>query len=1194
MLMKKDNGGWRILMILIVTTLLSTILASFAGATTTGTTIFFNIGAVADISVFDTSPPFNSSLESTDTIEIGANVTGPYTIDTVLAYITFPNTTTIVLNLTHSVGDRYNTSFTLPNITGPYNITYFANDSYSNKNDTETTQFTAIDTDTAPDVINILPLNASYDTNGKAVFRYRVNHTTTIDNCTLLINGTARATDTHINLHEVSIFNEDNLPGGTLLWNVLCIDNFGNTGTSENWTLYIDYPSGTDNETLIINETVQNAHGQFISATIELIDLGSGEIDVQTSSGELKNISAGVYDIKIRPLDLTIHEILIHNYTVTRNITEIMDLDNFTVTLYDFVNTYAIQPKISGYEYVNITVTAVTGDAFLCYEWDFANQNCTSNRWIKVADFPPGQNYTVQFGSGTVGFMESNYTINWIDATDGFVFNNQVQVKENGTRVDVEIVPFDSTIIKNITVRTHNKINISNDLKLGLTSNITGWPHNTLVDPTALDFGNFTVYKVANGTSLWKCYNYSDSQEICHEDLVYDRTLTPGTIYRLDITPLDPVFIEQPDDINGTDTFIYEGTPSTTYGTNTQMRINGESGNNSRAMLLWNISDLQPGLSITDARMELYKTSGEPNDLSIDAVRVTGDWPEDGIAWNNRSGYSSYIYDNVIVNDTDGWYLWNITGLVSEWYDSIEQNQGLYLKASTEDAGITNKVKRFWSSDYLADPSLRPKLTITIGPKVTLNTPAADTNIETEADASSITFNCSAKTNATLTSIALYITNSTGEAFALNSTTAITGTENSSSWTYDVSIGSYVWNCIVLDSEGKTDWGDLNRSLTISQYDVHPPINPGCSGCTPPDKPTCKEDWSCDEWTECFNGQESRTCEDVNSCGTWEYRPITKRNCYIPCDTEWKCTEWSECSASGTQERGCTDLQDCRIFRGMPETSRGCGYSHCNDRITNYDETGVDCGGSCPACEKARIIEIAETAESNILCTLHPLLVLILLLMIILTRGHTTPKNEKTVFAIANGTMATLLVIFMIPWFGFSQGICMAIADNMLLIDEIIVFLSGTFSIVLVEGIAYLILKKIYAEKGEVERSKPHSKRLYIILFVLTVLIAITTISLIFNTFFTKFIYPVEELGASTGLPLMVLYIPLLISLMTLAVILIRDLFNHLQPKTPLPQKKAESDVRISSARRHKQRNTPYQKAHLKTSPKLIKRRKKR
>ncbi len=82
------------------------------------------------------------------------------------------------------------------------------------------------------------------------------------------------------------------------------------------------------------------------------------------------------------------------------------------------------------------------------------------------------------------------------------------------------------------------------------------------------------------------------------------------------------------------------------------------------------------------------------------------------------------------------------------------------------------------------------------------------------------------------------------------------------------------------------------------------------------------------------------------------------------CEENWNCTEWQECTINGTQSRTCTDLNSCGTNSTKPPESRECDYiPTCNDGVQNGIETDVDCGGNCPPCEQG------ESCEQNDDCT---------------------------------------------------------------------------------------------------------------------------------------------------------------------------------------------------------------------------------
>jgi len=132
-------------------------------------------------------------------------------------------------------------------------------------------------------------------------------------------------------------------------------------------------------------------------------------------------------------------------------------------------------------------------------------------------------------------------------------------------------------------------------------------------------------------------------------------------------------------------------------------------------------------------------------------------------------------------------------------------------------------------------------------------------------------------------------------------------------------------------------------------------------------KTDCFEAWSCTDWSICQNGQQNRTCIDLNSCGTEEEMPAENQSCQEAggvepeepeepdtepeiCQEDWQCTDWSICS-NQLQTRTCTDTNDCGTEEEKPGESRECdvvGGSEEEPEIIyreTYIVTGTNQGG---------------------------------------------------------------------------------------------------------------------------------------------------------------------------------------------------------------------------------------------------------
>jgi hypothetical protein len=57
-------------------------------------------------------------------------------------------------------------------------------------------------------------------------------------------------------------------------------------------------------------------------------------------------------------------------------------------------------------------------------------------------------------------------------------------------------------------------------------------------------------------------------------------------------------------------------------------------------------------------------------------------------------------------------------------------------------------------------------------------------------------------------------------------------------------------------------------------------IDENCDGMDP-SCPECDENWTCTGWSECMNGEQTRTCEDSNGCGTTASKPAQAQVCAI-------------------------------------------------------------------------------------------------------------------------------------------------------------------------------------------------------------------------------------------------------------------------------------------------------------------------
>jgi hypothetical protein len=90
---------------------------------------------------------------------------------------------------------------------------------------------------------------------------------------------------------------------------------------------------------------------------------------------------------------------------------------------------------------------------------------------------------------------------------------------------------------------------------------------------------------------------------------------------------------------------------------------------------------------------------------------------------------------------------------------------------------------------------------------------------------------------------------------------------------------------------------------------------------------SCVENWQCDAWSTCTAGIQTRTCTDLNTCGTTYDKPVESQICTYSttpsCTPDWACYDWGDC-INNIQSRTCYDSNNCNTLSGQPQTSRSC------------------------------------------------------------------------------------------------------------------------------------------------------------------------------------------------------------------------------------------------------------------------------
>ena len=113
------------------------------------------------------------------------------------------------------------------------------------------------------------------------------------------------------------------------------------------------------------------------------------------------------------------------------------------------------------------------------------------------------------------------------------------------------------------------------------------------------------------------------------------------------------------------------------------------------------------------------------------------------------------------------------------------------------------------------------------------------------------------------------------------------------------------------------------------------------------------------------------TCENVCTLGVCsECTPDCTGHDLPPCIEDWQCTEWSECDSSQTQTRTCEDLNSCGTQDNKPSETQSCDYDFCQDITCQPSEQTCE-DGYLATCENTCSLGVCSDCTPD--CTGHDL-----------------------------------------------------------------------------------------------------------------------------------------------------------------------------------------------------------------------------
>lgn len=219
-----------------------------------------------------------------------------------------------------------------------------------------------------------------------------------------------------------------------------------------------------------------------------------------------------------------------------------------------------------------------------------------------------------------------------------------------------------------------------------------------------------------------------------------------------------------PNEPNSKDTWVDQAQPTTNLGGQEYLQLRQYNTVDGRPLLWFNMTIIPSLAFIETAKLKLYNYDGAgvDNNLNASPYENNAEWNESTITWSIRPNGTMQLAENISLKNSAamGWINWSFNSnglsLVRSWVNGTTPNYGMQVYTPYTSGG--GPYRRFASSNYTTDTSLRPQFIVTYNS----------------------TLNISAEFN-------------------------ITNIQN----------GNYEWNCLAIDGNGNSAWGASNYSLNV-------------------------------------------------------------------------------------------------------------------------------------------------------------------------------------------------------------------------------------------------------------------------------------------------------------------------------------------------------------------------------------------
>ncbi|MBQ2798055.1 MAG: DNRLRE domain-containing protein, partial [Ruminiclostridium sp.] len=176
---------------------------------------------------------------------------------------------------------------------------------------------------------------------------------------------------------------------------------------------------------------------------------------------------------------------------------------------------------------------------------------------------------------------------------------------------------------------------------------------------------------------------------------------------------IDPAIMQNSSSVSSS--FVSSANPNAGYSTWDNLLVgNSETMGSVRAYFKLTLPELEKSDMVVDAKFRVYQASSVPTSFTAGKMyvyRVNENWDPATLTWNNSPPFQFTISDYTAFNSGANEKIVNITGMVREWYNGVD-NFGFVLKADNEGSYLgSGSFAKLAISSYT--PEMLPYIQIT-------------------------------------------------------------------------------------------------------------------------------------------------------------------------------------------------------------------------------------------------------------------------------------------------------------------------------------------------------------------------------------------------------------------------------------------------------------------------------------------------